>query len=128
MTILEAHEIERLDSILHTIKYLSREQEDIQEEAEWLERFLADQPIRQLHNELISEISKRNEAENALLALQRDFQVAKDGIESLKHLQKYEGHQKAESDKIGHEAEVRILKEEIERLGFELRSLRDAQR
>lgn len=52
--------------------------------------------------------------------LQEQLIQAKAGIESLRYLQKYEGHQKAESDQIGHDNEVRLLKEEITRLRAEL--------
>ena len=50
----------------------------------------------------------------------------RDAVKQLKHLQKYEGHDKAESDNLGHQTEINLLREEIARLS-KLVEERDAQ-
>ena len=57
--------------------------------------------------------------------LKHDTQPLRAAVESLKHLQKYEGMQKIESDVIGHKAEVALLKEEIATLRQCVKNLED---
>ena len=63
-------------------------------------------------------------AQETIARLVEELAQAKAVIASLRHLQRYEGYAKAESDEIGHEVEVQLLKEEISRLRQELEAAR----
>lgn len=130
MTILTDHEIYYLTTVLRRLeefkKCLPEElgltlgTEALNDEIDWLNSFLAEQPITQLRTTIAKLSSSLDELTSEYTILQNDYQQARAGIDSLKHLQKYEGHQKAESDKLGHEVEVHLLHAEIDRLRAEL--------
>lgn len=108
MTILAEHEIKYLTDILNSPIY--------DDNREWLEAFLKDQPITNYRAQIALLTFDYNELATRYEALKRDYELARAGIESLKHLQKYEGMQKHESELLGLQQENRILREEIERL------------
>ena len=123
-SVLDATTIDRLEDILKDLRWIKDEQGDpegdLEDKIDWLSTFINCQPISQLRHDLRNATMGWQEAETKLESLQRDHQLALSGVQSLKHLQKYEGHEKAESDKLGHEVEVNLLRAEIDRLRAEL--------
>lgn len=102
------------------------ENEQLKNTIEWLSEYLAQDAIVQLRRKLQNAIGMINEREAKLVDTKRQLEFAKNGIESLKHLQKYEDMAKVESDNIGHQAEVNMLWEKIKELEGDLATaLRD---
>ena len=117
MTILEGHEIYYIDEIL---QLASHNGEADPETIEWVKKFLREQPIPKLNAQLAQANADVEVFTAKWIESNTQLAQATAGIQSLKHLQKYEGMQKAESDEVGHKAEVALLQEEVAHLRQEL--------
>ena len=126
MTLLSGDDINHLEDILNYLRDLQSVtaqqpaimiygSEGLKTNIDWLYTL-----IKQLSRDLHNAIRAKAEAAAKYDSLLRDFELARAEIESLKHLQKYEGIQKIESDNLGHKAEVALLKNAIARLKAEL--------
>jgi hypothetical protein len=119
------NDLDHLQTALDNLRYYSVDDKDSKEELaniiDWLNSFINNHPITILRRNLIEE------AQVALIDVKHRLLLAEDGVKQLKHLQKYEGHAKAESDNIAHNEQVRLLNDEIVRLRAELERLSHGQ-
>jgi hypothetical protein len=121
MTILEEHEIYHMDELLHAA---SHNHPADPKTIEWAKNFIKNQPITLLKAQLAQAQADVEVFTAKWVESNTQLALARAGVESLKHLQKYEGMQKIESDEIGHKAAVALLKDEIVRLRRELEEAR----
>ena len=108
-------DLDHLESILDLLRCMERV-EEVENEQEWLYDFINMHPITILRRDLVMINGVANEQAATLEVLKHDYQLAKAGVDSLKHLQKYEGMAITESNNLGHQAEVTMLKAKIAEL------------
>lgn len=135
MTLLDVSDIRHLEDILDNIRDLASimeknpnitiyQAEGLDTNIEWLHQLIELQPITQLQRDLRNAIGAQYEAEAIAEVVKKDLLLAKAGIDGLKHLQKYEGMQKIESDIEGYKATEAMLRAKIAEQAAELEALR----
>ena len=135
MTLLDVSDIRHLEDILDNIRDLASiieknpnitiyQAEGLDTNIEWLHQLIELQPITQLQRDLRNAIGAQYEAEAIAEVVKKDLLLAKAGIDGLKHLQKYEGMQKIESDIEGYKATEAMLRAKIAEHAAELEALR----
>lgn len=135
MTLLDVSDIRHLEDILDNIRDLASimeknpnitiyQAEGLDTNIEWLHQLIELQPITQLQRDLRNAIGAQYEAEAIAEVVKKDLLLAKAGIDGLKHLQKYEGMQKIESDIEGYKATEAMLHAKIAEQAAELEALR----
>ena len=135
MTLLDVSDIRHLEDILDNIRDLAsimeknpnitiHQAKGLDTNIEWLHQLIELQPITQLQRDLRNAIGAQYEADAIAEVVKNDLLLAKAGIDGLKHLQKYEGMQKIESDIEGSKATEAMLRAKIAEQAAELEALR----
>jgi hypothetical protein len=133
MSIVSWQDIQWLDRVYDQLKEYKTsfgdenvEEEELEYCIDWLYQFKETQPISILKRDLRNALGAQAEAQQETQEVKQRLLLAEDGVRSLKHLQQYEGHAKAASDKLGQEMIEKMLRQKIIELEAELNTLRSA--
>jgi hypothetical protein len=131
MSIVSWEDVQWLDRVYDQLRELEdilppgMAQEEFYSCKDWLYEFKETQPINILKRDLRNALGAQVEAQQETQEVKHRLLLAEDGIRSLKHLQQYEGHAKAESDKLGQQMIEKMLRQKIAELEAELKSIRN---